>query len=808
MTMKTINAKRHIAAFGTMLVASIGVTTFAAPTAGLDGDVYYVNVPAGETVSATDASWSSWVSAASGHPFAKRGGGTLTAGAAMASFAGEIRIEGGIYAVSADGGLGTTAGGTVVSNNATLLIAGGTHTSEPLYFSGNGCESGKYGGYTLSNPGAFWRWGGSTTFDKVTLLGDATFRGNGSEIGGTLNLNGHTLTLKLDKSTYYTTIKRASIPTMGNIVLETGGIWFSSLASVASGGDWSVTVKANGFLYNWGTTSGAKLPWRLVFENGGSIRSGSGTVVWSGPVSIPYSVKVDRYTESWAGWFTGARLDGVVSGNGSLDIRNGEVLALTNSGNDYTGSIAVNGINLQTNSTLKISNNALPATSAGVTMNYGNVELNGSVSSIGVDTNKFSLPKLACTSSGSVVCKDTLAVSGNKQTVKEISKSGSGVMTLTGPICVTGLTEVVSGTLRLGSRPPAVQTGLECYFFDYVHSQYYSRDTSGSWTYITSDPDSLMRQIGWWTSTKMQIPYAGIDTNGISLAYKAWPVQFMDVVYKGYLWIDGDVPVTWNFAGDVVRHLWLRIDGQDVFHNKDNYSGRTMYRFEASKAITLTPGAHSFWLYMANNGGSGSGPWSYTNEGSSSARYWAGNMGVAYNPNPGEVISSNSTDYVKFTGSQFSPTADRGKANIDSSLYRASFEGGAKFATGTVFDIGDAAPYTPFTLASLEGAMTVTNGTLVLSGNWTIDAAEVNAGGLVLAGDANLVFADGATLTVTNAGQILHKGTVGMPLVTCAGTGTVTGRPTILMEEGGWKLDEKDGNLNIHRPIGIILIVQ
>jgi hypothetical protein len=187
---------------------------------------------------------------------------------------------------------------------------------------------------------------------------------------------------------------------------------------------------------------------------------------------------------------------------------------------------------------------------------------------------------------------------------------------------------------------------------------------------------------------------------------------------------------------------------------------------------------------------------------------WAPYMGVAYNPNPGAVISSNSTDYVKFTASQFSPTLDRGKANLDSSLYRASFEGGAKFATGTVFDIGDAAPYTPFPLVNLEGAMTVTNGTLVLSGSWTIDAAEINAGGLVLAGDANLVFAEGATLTLTNASQIRHKGSVGMPLVTCAGTGTVTGRPTILMEEDGWRIDEKDGNLNIHRQIGFMLIVR
>jgi hypothetical protein len=302
----------------------------------------------------------------------------------------------------------------------------------------------------------------------------------------------------------------------------------------------------------------------------------------------------------------------------------------------------------------------------------------------------------------------------------------------------------------------------------------------------------------------------GVDTNGVSLAYKDWPVKIMDVIYRGYLWVDGDVPVTWNFAANVHNYLRLMIDGNDVIKNVNAERAGIGDRFTTSAPVTLAPGAHSFCLYMATYGNAAKyGPAWYTDEGAGAVNYWGTNMGVAYKPTShGTVISSNSTDYVKFTASQFSPSIDRDKVSLDSSRYRASFEGGVRFAVGTVLDIGDTAPYTPFPLASLEGAMTVTNGTLVLSGNWTIDAAEINAGGLVLAGDANLVFADGATLTLTNASQIRHKGTVGMPLVTCAGTGTVTGRPTIVLEEGGWKLDEMNGNLNIHRPIGFMVIVQ
>ena len=815
--MKTISAKRHIAAFGAMLVATIGGMAFAAPTAGLDGDVYYVSVPAGEVVNASDANWSSWVSAASGHAFAKRGAGVLKAGAAMASFTGEIRVEGGIYAATADGALGTTAGGTVVSNNATLLIAGGTHTYEPLYLSGTGCHSITYDTALLSDAGALWWWGGGRTFNNVALIGDATVRGGAHTFGGTLKMNGHTLNVKLNDVQYFT-FDKTNIETMGNIVVESGCVWFSGLTSAPGGDEWSVTVKSGGILYNWGTTSGAKLPWRLVLENGAAIRSGYGTIVWSGPTTIAASAIVDRYVADWAGWSTGISLDGVVSGNGSLEIRNGEYLELTNPANDFTGSMALNGVNTVTNPTLRVFNNALPATSAGVTMNYGNVVLNGSLAVSGVDTNRFSLPKIACTSSGSVVCKDSLAFSGNRQTVKEVSKSGAGVMTLTGPLCVTGRTEVTAGTLRLGSRLPAVQTGLECYFLDVIHSPYYNPTygtgngygNQGPWTYVANiDEPPFTRKAGYWNGsfdyTEVELEYQGIDTNGISLAYKSWPVKMLDVIYRGYLWVDGNESVTWNFAANIHNYCRLRIDGQDIIVNRDvarSASSTVADRLTTSSPITLTPGAHSFSLYMATYGNAHlNGPAHL------SAPYgWDPNMGVVYNPNPGDVISSNSTDYVKFTASQFSPTLNRGKANLDSSLYRASFDGGAKFAAGTVFDIGDTAPYTPFPLTNLEGAMTVTNGTLVLSGSWTIDAAEINAGGLVLTGDANLVFADGATLTVTNASQIRRKGSVGMPLVTCAGTGTVTGRPTVLMEEGGWKLYEKDGNLNIYRPTGAVLI--
>ena len=833
--MKTISVKRHIAAFGAMLAATVCGTAFAAPTAGLDGDVYYVNVPQGETVSATDANWSSWVSAASGHPFAKRGEGTLEAGDAMASFAGEIRIENGTYKVMTSGGLGTTAGATSVSNSATLFITSsvpdgefgysGGHNTEKFYFSGSGYDN--QGALRVATSAV----ANSKQLKYVSLLGDAVFKGHSMIVAsytGDLNLNGHALTLALDSNRIFC-IQYAYIRTMGDITVQSGSLQFYQVVSIVDESGYALTVKNGAAIYLYTSycySAGLKMPWRLVLENGAVIRNGASDLVWSGPTTVSGTASIARQEDQWGGWFRGTTLAGMVSGSGTFNVQRGQFLELTNPANDFSGSVALNGVNAITNSTLKISNNALPATSAGVTMNYGNVELGGSVAVSGVETNRFSLPKLTCTSYGSVACSGAIEGSGNKHTVKEIAKSGAGVLTLAGPLCVTGLTEVAAGTLRLGSRPPAVQTGLECYFLDVVHSPYYaptySNGNGGPWVAVNNiDEPPFTRLAGYWNAvsyfqslyglnydpTVVELEYQGIDTNGISLAYKSWPVKILDVIYRGYLWVDGNESVTWNFAANIYNYCRLRIDGQDVIVNADNpkrtASSTVQDRLTTSNPITLAPGAHTFCLYMATFGNA-----QLYGPARLSAPYgWEPNTGVVYNPNPGEVISSNSADYVQFTASQFSPSADRGKANLDSSIYRASFEGGAKFATGTVFDIGDTAPYTPFPLAQLEGAMTVTNGTLVLSGNWTIDAAEINAGGLVLAGDANLVFADGATLTVTNASRIRHKGSVGMPLVTCAGTGTVTGRPTILMEEDGWRIDETDGNLNIHRPTGIMLIV-
>ena len=105
-------------------VATFSVVAIAAPGGVVDTDAgtYTLTVNAGVTnvITAED------VTAASGYALVKKGTGTLLSGADTAGFAGEIRIEEGILFVNDLGGLGTGAGGTVVSNGAALHVCYGT----------------------------------------------------------------------------------------------------------------------------------------------------------------------------------------------------------------------------------------------------------------------------------------------------------------------------------------------------------------------------------------------------------------------------------------------------------------------------------------------------------------------------------------------------------------------------------------------------------------------------------------------------------------------------------------------------------
>ena len=116
-----------------------------------------------------------------GGAITKMGNGLLTLSNAGNTFTGQFRIEDGLVQVTADGQLGTAAGGTAVGAGATLQISGGIHyaTPEPISLAGIGDSS----------LGALHSTGGDNRLDSpITITGDATI--NSATAGSTLTLTG------------------------------------------------------------------------------------------------------------------------------------------------------------------------------------------------------------------------------------------------------------------------------------------------------------------------------------------------------------------------------------------------------------------------------------------------------------------------------------------------------------------------------------------------------------------------------------------------------------------------------------------
>ena len=112
--MNDISAKMFVCILA--VVAAVGAcfaegTAEATVVKGFDDatGVYTINVAEGSSYKITADD----IKAAGAYPIAKRGSGTLEVGGTMGSFAGEIRIEEGVYKATKAESLGALDGGSV-----------------------------------------------------------------------------------------------------------------------------------------------------------------------------------------------------------------------------------------------------------------------------------------------------------------------------------------------------------------------------------------------------------------------------------------------------------------------------------------------------------------------------------------------------------------------------------------------------------------------------------------------------------------------------------------------------------------------
>ena len=708
---------------------------------------------------------------ASGAPFAKRGEGTLVVGSVLGDLQQEVRVEEGVYDIRDFAGAGNSTASLVVSNNATLKFGGWIYVdsnssqvqrSKTIVIQGTGYDGQGALNMAASNCGLF----------HVTLSGDALIKGNTFTVRmyAPWDFNGHKLTLDLNRGEHMIVFDDNFL-NHGDIDVKQGGYLIWEDTSIPSAN--TLTFSDGGVARFRNARNSGNRPLAATFVmNGGSQFYVDSTGVGldetknaiAGEVRLAGIVTNSTQTAGWP-----LSIEGEASGaEGGFVVRNGLKFRLGNAANSFGKGVVLNGESGSPSWLSLTKDGALPADGGPLT-----VEQNGVINLVNETGATFALPDLVC-GEGTVITSKQYATGVDGvpvATAKSLIKTGDDCLVIYPALQVTGVADIRSGTLKFGGRIPSYITGL-----NFCASNY----TSAAWRGYTTD----------------NVPFQWVDPKGPSLAYQMTTADVFrsfdprdyisshfNFVYSGYVWNNEDHDVAWSFVGQFNRYHALYINDECIYSSNDEWGGG-YFRVHGNAHATLKPGPNRFVFHMANNGDEyGAGGTQHNSEFcvyAPNGIYWTPFMALGYDTqNRG---TTNHVDYAKMIepgdGSLFTTTATPVKDHVDPAMYWPTFAS-IHFAGGTVLDLNDVTPYTPYPLVDLNGTMRVENGRVVLSGTWTVDAADLVAGGLTVGAAAELVIESGTKVLLTNVNEIRRRQLKQKPLITCSGGGTVVGTLTL-----------------------------
>lgn len=321
------------------MVGALAATASMAATVSVSDGVCTVNVPDGEDYTLTSAD----ITTLASYDLEKTGGGRLIISTSISSYTGEIRVKEGFLKVMANGALGASSAGTIVSDGATLEVGATASTAnklnfqaEPITISGNGVD-GK-GALNNAYSHDYTSWG------KVTLAADAGVGGVSRHDlrGSTFNMNGHTLTVRgYFALTSETVTNPGRIHVLSNDVYgATSTFVFESIVKL-NGGEENVVSLGEGTCLNLQGTR-VDLPWTLVASNNCTAfnaTNGGATNrnVWAGPVQL---VSGDVKIQPRPAY--PIMVSGTISGAGRLVHNNEGEVYLRALDNSFTGGLKLN----------------------------------------------------------------------------------------------------------------------------------------------------------------------------------------------------------------------------------------------------------------------------------------------------------------------------------------------------------------------------------------------------------------------------------------------------------------------------------
>lgn len=537
--------------------------------------------------------------------FRKKGTGFLMSADGMSSFTGTVLVEEGAWISTKLGHLGKSTyaekSAVVVSNGASIVFD--IPDSETAAFRHNitlgGAGYNGMGAVCVNSPGSnisaskplfrnsTWTMTDDATIklltrtDKLLCTWYVTFA-----------MNGHTLTFSgfgdVTDSTYNRTylFNSAFSGTVGHIVLDSARLYYYNYDTATSTytftGSSANTLTIRGGDGNrtrndaWLNTSfmTQPSPWTLVFEGSGVVSSGSGTwgttntipqAGWAGPVvlSSENAFVTGSSTNSYS--FLNA-----VSGNGGLQCSRGQQINLINGGNSFKGEVKINtSSDPNHDGELRVFwNGALPKDSAGATLYNSDLTL--------MYSHDYQLPLLTFDVADGKTKKFS---GGTNGVVRSFKKTGAGVLDMTSPLTVTGVTELAGGTLRL----PCDRAGL--IFGWRVQEGSASEGVSALTPMLTNRVEQGANLV----YTDDMVEWQRFDSNVKRL-----------FTYHGYIWNRANAAQTWTFAAQITQGMQIYIDG--VKQNWTDVS--SWYNFYSDKKVgfmtfnNVAPGCHQIDVRM------------------------------------------------------------------------------------------------------------------------------------------------------------------------------------------------------------------
>jgi fibronectin-binding autotransporter adhesin len=384
---------------------------------------------------------------AGGANLIKEGTNLLTLGGAN-TFSGTVTVKAGTLSVNNNSSLGSTAGGTVIENGATLDI-NAVPGLEPITVSGDG----------VGGLGALYRSGAAAddTLRSVTLTGDTTVGTAGdrwdinTQADSDLGLKGNGFKLTKVGNGQISIVGTDSATNLwdsglGDVEVKQGTLMFSRRMTMGQANK-SVLVHSNATLAIYSTAvtdvlGQTNILMKNVFLTNATLSlQGDATtapVIFGGPIQVNGECVLNATTDN------GAALDGVISGSGSVR-KIGVNLVTLGAVNTYTGDTVISNATLALGPSASINNSPTIFVDGDATFDVAQVS--GYTLAGGQTLKGFGAVNGSVQASGTVAPGDSI---GTLTFTNDLTLAGTNAMELTRDGGQTNDVIIVLGTLTYG----------------------------------------------------------------------------------------------------------------------------------------------------------------------------------------------------------------------------------------------------------------------------------------------------------------------------------------------------------------------